>query len=147
MLTDHKPLTYVFAAHPECHSPRQVRHLDFISQFTSNLHHIQGSANTAADALSRLDVNALHTENTSVVDFQELALAQVNDPYLLRLRADSFLHLESVPFLSEGISMICDISTGTQRPYVCPTSFLSSYLRFTSLYFSSWHSCHTTSCD
>ena len=35
--------------------------------------------------LSRLDVNALHTENTSVVDFQELALAQVNDPTYIGL--------------------------------------------------------------
>ncbi len=43
------------------HSPRHVRHWDFISQFTSDIRHVQGSANSAADALSRLNVNALHT--------------------------------------------------------------------------------------
>ena len=118
VLTDHKPLTYALASRPERHSPRQVRHLDFISQFTSDLRHVQGSANTAADALSRLDTNALHTANTPVVDFQELARAQANDPDLPKLREDSSLRLESVPFLSEGISIVCDVSTGRQRPYV-----------------------------
>ena len=37
MLTDHKPLTYALSSHPERHSTRQVRHLDFISQFTTDL--------------------------------------------------------------------------------------------------------------
>ncbi len=99
---------YALASRPDCHSPRQVRHLDYISQFTSDLRHVKG---TAADALSRL--SALHTDNTSVVDFRELALAQVNDPDLPQLRTDSSLR---VPFLSEGISIVCYVSTGIQRP-------------------------------
>ena len=111
-------MTYALASRPERHSPRQVRHLDFISQFTTDFRHVQGAANTAADALSGLGANALHTDNTYVVDFQELALAQVDDPDLPKLRADSSLHLESVPFLSEGMSIVCDVSTGIQRPYV-----------------------------
>ena len=82
VLTNHKLLTYALSLCPDCHSPRQVRHLDFICQFTTNLRHVQGSANTAADALSRLQTNALHTGNTSVVDFRELALAQADDPEL-----------------------------------------------------------------
>ena len=119
ILTDHKPLIYALSSRPERHSPRQVRHLDFISQFTTDLRHVQGSANAAADALSRLGANALHTDDVSfVVDFQELAQAQVDDPDLSRLRADSSLRLESVPLLSERISVICDVSTGIQRPYV-----------------------------
>ena len=88
------------------------------ANITSDLRHVQGSANTAADALSRLGTNALHTANTSVVDFQELVLAKLNDPDLLKLREDSSLRLKSVPFLSEGISIVCDLSTGNQRPYV-----------------------------
>ena len=111
VLTDHKPLIYALSSRPDRHSPWQVRHLNFISQFTTDLRHIQGSANTAADTLSRLETNALHTGNTSVVDFRELALAQAEDPEFPRLQADSSLQLESVPFLSDGISLICDIST------------------------------------
>ena len=99
-----------------------MRHLDFISQFTTEFRHIQGSANTVADILSHIETNALHTGNISVVDFQELALAQAEDPELPRLQADSSLQLESVPFLSDGISLICDTSAGVQRPYI-PQNF------------------------
>lgn len=35
VLTDHKPLTYALSACADRYSPRQVRHLDFIAQFTS----------------------------------------------------------------------------------------------------------------
>ena len=34
LITDHKPLTFVFSTQTKQHSPRQIRHLDFISQFT-----------------------------------------------------------------------------------------------------------------
>lgn len=94
---------------------------------------MQVSANVAADALSRIGVNALHTENgSSVVDFRELALAQADDPDLPRLRTDTSLRLESIPFLSEGISVLCDVSTGIQRPYVPQ--------RFRRMIFDSLHS-------
>ena len=60
----------------------------------------------------------LHTGTTSVVDFQELVLAQADDPELSQLQLDSLLQLQSVPFPSEGTSLICDTFTGVQRPYV-----------------------------
>ena len=124
VLTDHKPLIYAFSARPDRHSPRQIRHLDFISQFTTDLQHVQGSANTAADALSRLSTNALHTGDSSpVVDFRALALAQADDPDLAKLQTNSSLRLERVPLaLSDGVYIVCDVSTDTLRPYV-PVSF------------------------
>ena len=51
VITDHKPLTFAFNASPDRHSPRQCRHLDFISQFTTNLRHIHGVDNGVTDAL------------------------------------------------------------------------------------------------
>ena len=39
VLTDHKPLTHSLNSKPDRHSPRQVRHLDFISQFTTDIRH------------------------------------------------------------------------------------------------------------
>ena len=73
ILTDHKPLTY---ARADRYSPRQIRHLDFIAQFTSDLRHVQGSLNAAADALSRISTNALHTgDTTPVVDSRLMAAA------------------------------------------------------------------------
>ena len=84
------------SSRPKRHSPRQVRQLDFISQFTTDLCHVHGSDNPAADALSHLGTNALHIEQLSpVIDFRELAVSQVNDPDLAKLRTDSSLHLES----------------------------------------------------
>ena len=35
ILTDHKPLTFAFNTQSSKLTPRQIRHLDFISQFTS----------------------------------------------------------------------------------------------------------------
>ena len=108
VLTDHKPLIYAFSARLDRHLPRQVRHLDFISQFTTDLRHIQGATNTGTDALSRLSINKLNTDDSSpVVDFQALALAQTEDPDLDRLQSDSSLHLEKVPLaFSDGVFIV-----------------------------------------
>ncbi|GFV12094.1 transposon Ty3-G Gag-Pol polyprotein [Trichonephila clavipes] len=42
---------------PDKCSPRQWRHLDFISQFSTDVRHINGTRNAVADALSRIEVN------------------------------------------------------------------------------------------
>jgi len=106
--TDHKPLIYALSAKPDRYSPRQIRHLDLISQYTSDLRHVHGSNNAVADALSHFSINALHTDDSSlVVDFRALALAQVDDPDLLRLQSESSLRLEEVPLaLSDDIFII-----------------------------------------
>ncbi|GFU60022.1 retrovirus-related Pol polyprotein from transposon 17.6 [Trichonephila clavipes] len=49
VFTDHKPLTYDFRQKSDKCSPRQIRQLDFISQFITNIVHIPGSDNIAAD--------------------------------------------------------------------------------------------------
>ncbi|GFT77608.1 transposon Tf2-11 polyprotein [Trichonephila clavipes] len=54
VFTDHKPFTYAFRQKSDKCSPRQIRQLDFISQFTTNIVHIPGSDNIAADVLSRV---------------------------------------------------------------------------------------------
>jgi len=56
------------------HSPRQIRQLDFISQFTTDIHHIGGHGNPVADALSRLEANAVGVcQAAPILDFQALA--------------------------------------------------------------------------
>ncbi len=106
------------------YSPRQSGHLDYISQFTSDIRHVPGPDNAVADALSRLPVNALHTGNTTtIIDFHAMAAAQLEDPTLSTLQADSSLHLQQVPIaMSDGVSLPCDVSTGIPRPVV-PESF------------------------
>ena len=50
--TDHKPLTHAMKAATE-YSPLQTWHLTRIAEFTSDIRHISGKVNAAADALSR----------------------------------------------------------------------------------------------
>ena len=115
LLTDHKPLTYALLKQSDRLSPRQTHHLDYISQFTSDIRHVKGSQNSAADALSRiqLEVNASHAQEP--IDFQSLANAQQTDPELQQWKSQpsSSLNLVAVPLPGSTITLICDISTGT----------------------------------
>ena len=56
-----------------------MRHLDYIAQFTADIQYIKGTDNTAADALSHMEVDALHT-TLSVIDFKAMAEDQSTDP-------------------------------------------------------------------
>ena len=62
VLTDHKLLTHSLNSKPDHHSPHQVRHLDFISQFITDILYIAGQGNSVADALSHLEANAIHMQ-------------------------------------------------------------------------------------
>ena len=53
VLTDHLPLTHALHRVSPPWSARQQRHLSFVSEFTSDIRHIPGRLNLAADALSR----------------------------------------------------------------------------------------------
>ncbi|GFS55631.1 transposon Tf2-11 polyprotein [Trichonephila clavipes] len=68
--TDQKPLTYAFQQHSEKCSPRQLRHLDFISQFSTDIRYTKGSDNTVADALSRIGIDEI---SPTVINFKEFA--------------------------------------------------------------------------
>ena len=72
ILTDHKPLTFLSSFRSDRHSPRQIRHLDFILQFTADIRHVKGSANPVADALSRINIHNLTTNTPPSIDLQEL---------------------------------------------------------------------------
>ena len=63
VLSEHKPFTHNLNTKPDRHSPRQVHHLDFISQLTTDIRHIAGQGNPVADALSRFETNTIHTQS------------------------------------------------------------------------------------
>jgi hypothetical protein len=54
IFTDHKPLTYTYGQMRDNCSPRQFNHLDFISQFMTDIGHISEEENVVVDALSRV---------------------------------------------------------------------------------------------
>ena len=59
VFTDHKLLMYSLSSTSGRYTPQQVRHLDYISQFTTNIIHINSSENPVADALSCMETNAV----------------------------------------------------------------------------------------
>ena len=94
----------------------QVHHLDFISQFTTDIRHIAGQGNPVADALSRLEANAIQMDSVRpTLDFQAMTKAQPSDKDLQELQ--SYLTTQSsLPMCKH--TLLCDTSTGTPRPYV-----------------------------
>eukprot|EP00794_Sanderia_malayensis_P010299 gene10299-biopygen8463 len=116
ILTDHKPLTYALSASADRHSPREIRHLDYISQFTTDIRHIQGKENVVADALSRTEINSLQA--VQPIDFTQLAKAQQEDPDLPTLQCSSSLRLKAFPIQNATGTILCDLSTDNPRPYV-----------------------------
>ena len=120
IITDHKPLTFALASQSKHHSPRQIRHLDFIAQFTSDIRFLKGSSNAAADALSRVEVDAIHvlTDTASSIDYAVMARAQQDDPDLTNSADSSSLQLRAIPLPTADATLLCDMSTGTPRPYV-----------------------------
>ena len=120
VLTDHKPLTFALNSRSDRFSPRQVRHLDYISQFTSNIRDVNGVDNVVADALSRIETNALLSGQPPSLDFAAIAKTQANDPQLKALQSSSSstLVVEPVTIPDCEFPLLCDTSTGTQRPIV-----------------------------
>ena len=122
VLTDHKPLTFALNTRSDRHSPRQARQLDYISQFTSTIRHVHGSDNVVADALSRIETNALLSGQPPTVDFAAMAQTQAADPQIRALQSSplSTLVVEAIPLPHSSIPLYCDTSTGKQRPLVPP---------------------------
>ncbi|KER26639.1 hypothetical protein T265_06144 [Opisthorchis viverrini] len=118
--TDHKPLTYAFNAKPDRCSPREIRHLDYKSQFTTDIRYAPGPENVVADALSRLDINALHP--STQLDLAKLANLQNSDPNFLPILSFPSFQVSSIPLALQSGTMFCDMSTGSARPIV-PEAF------------------------
>ncbi|KAL5494406.1 hypothetical protein EMCRGX_G015736 [Ephydatia muelleri] len=118
LLNDHKPLTFALASNSASYTPRQARHLDFISQFTSDVRHVKGE-----DALSRFTVDALVLKDIDGLDFHNVAYAQQSDPEIRQIMdgtmpRPSSAKLESIPLQSSDLTILCDVSTGVPRPLV-----------------------------
>lgn len=111
IFTDHKPITFAFRQRPEKASPRQVRQLELISQYSTDIRHIKGKENATADLLSRITA-----VTSTLVDLNALATDQQTDPELnTRLTAETAL--QQVPLL-DGNLLWCDTSQKKPRPFV-----------------------------
>ena len=99
-------------------SPRQQRQLAYISEFTTDIRHIDGKNNTVADTLSRAGISAI-TSPQPGVDYKAMAAAQRADNGITAARtAVTSLVTCDIPLDSTGETICCDISTGRARPLV-----------------------------
>lgn len=112
--TDHKPLTFAFNHTDRQCSPRQFNHLDFVSQFTTDIRFIEGKNNVSADFMSRLESIAKPPE------FESLARAQQTDTDLQEVlqNAKTSLKLSKVPIPGTNFILYCDTTLPTPRPFV-----------------------------
>ncbi|GFT08138.1 retrovirus-related Pol polyprotein from transposon opus [Trichonephila clavipes] len=101
--TDHKPLVFAFTRKHDNSTPRQIRYLEFISQFTTDIRYIAGSDNVVADTFSRISQIDLLNSN----DYSHLSEDQSSDLELqslmgsatgLELRPMYFAHSDK-PFI------------------------------------------------
>ncbi|KAI5714485.1 hypothetical protein M8J77_000564 [Diaphorina citri] len=110
--TDHRPLTYAFTKVKDG-SPRQIRHLSYISQFTTDIRYVKGEENMPADALSRIETIVRKT-----VTAAQMAQAQSLDVELKNLLENPTHSLYLCKMLVDNVHLYCDTSTGVVRPYV-----------------------------
>jgi transposase InsO family protein len=128
IFTDHKPLTFAFKLNREKCTPRQFRHLDFISQFSTDIRHVAGQHNVVADALSRIESNVVSIESNLTGFYTALSQAQLVDDELIELRnSGTSLQLELSVIPGTDQSIYCDISTGRPRPYLTKAFRRSAY--------------------
>lgn len=112
--TDHKPLTFAFSKVSAPWSARQQRHLTAISEFTTDVRHIEGKRNHVADALSRGSISTLLLD----MDYTALARAQLEQEVQAYRTAISGLKLEDIQLDQSGTTILCDVSTESPRPIV-----------------------------
>ena len=116
ILTDHKPITYALMASHDRYNPREIRQLDYISQFTSRINYLPGAQNDVADTLSRSSIDSLSL--CTIVDFEELAKAQQADKDFLTSVSNTALRIRDFPVAGTNTTVKCDTTTGNPRPLV-----------------------------
>ena len=114
--TDHKPLTSTFVSNKTSYNPRQLRYIDFISQFTTDIRYVKGIDNTPADALSR----NISTVSSPVIDYSAIATDQEKDSELQKLMENTSLKMKKVEIPGTSLRLYADISTDNIRPYIPP---------------------------
>lgn len=119
IFTDHKPLTHAFTQKVSKATPRQIRQLNFISQFSTDIVHIPGKKNVVADALSRIStINEIYSISfDSSINYELLSKAQKQHKDFLK-NMDSSLKI--IQTRLNNVHLYCDISTGRVRPLIPP---------------------------
>ena len=149
IFTDHKPLTFVFNKVSGKWSPRQQRHLCFVSLFTTDIRYVPGPDNVVAYALSRAPPQESGTVAsmddgvvTEVIDYAAMARQQATYTGVQRRVVESNLQIarcESYQALTSSWSSICPL----ESPVHC--SLLHGHAEF-SISITIWHALEPELC-
>ena len=115
IFADHKPLVTMFVNNKQSYTRRQLRHMDYIRQFTTDIRHVKGTDNTPADALS-CNISAATSPTT---DYATIAADQVPDAEWQRLKDNPSLVMKVI-LPDSGISLYPDVSR--LCAYLCPSA-------------------------
>ncbi|BHF84055.1 hypothetical protein SprV_0902720500 [Sparganum proliferum] len=115
VFTDHKPLTFALRSHSDKYNPREIAHLDYISQFTTDICHIDGTKNEVADMLSRPSLSSLTVSHGIDIDALAAEQQRVGCP---GDESVSGLQLKDVPLTTGTGTVLCDVSTLFHRSFV-----------------------------
>ena len=101
---------------------RQIRQLNYISQFCQTFTHIAEIDNVVADTLSRLEINALQVSDFRI-NGKQFAVDQQTGAGALQLKNNpGELQIKGRQLENSTNAMLDDVSTGNFRPII-PTTF------------------------
>ena len=121
LFKDHKQMTFAISKVSDPWSPRQQRHLGYISEFTTYVRHIKGMHNTVADTLSREGISAITTPLPGV-DYGAMTAAQLIGDDIANMRAASTgVVIRDIPLNTNALLICCDVYTDRPRPLVPDT--------------------------
>nr|VZI38242.1 unnamed protein product [Spirometra erinaceieuropaei] len=115
VFTDHKPLSFALSSHSDKYNPREIAQLDYISQFTTDIPHIDGTRNQVADMLSRPSLSSLqlsHGVDLCAMAAEKQRVGCPGDESVIGLP------LKDVPLTTGSGTILCDVSTPFHRSFV-----------------------------
>ena len=115
IFTDHKSLVNSYCKPSENHSPRQVRYLSYLSQFDSEIKHVPGHKNVAADCLSRVVIQHVLERDQLPFSASDLAKAQSACPDL-SFPPNSSIVVQQEPIPNSDLAILVDVSQSHPRP-------------------------------
>ncbi|BHF69922.1 hypothetical protein SprV_0301296900 [Sparganum proliferum] len=124
VFTDRKALTFALRSHSDKYNSREIAHLYYISQFTTDIRHIEGTRNEIAGMLSRPSLSSLKLS----LEIDLCAMAAEQRVGFPGDESISGLQLKVVPLTTGSGTILCGASTPFHRPFV-PASMRRLYFK------------------
>lgn len=108
ILTDHKTLPYTLTSSGKSYTPRELRHMSFILEFTHDIRFIHDHQNSVADAFSRPEL--------------QVGVQRTDSELRHHPQTSSTPKFLDIKLPDSDATSSCDVSAGRPRPFV-PVTF------------------------